>query len=81
MPSTKSSDVMIPKRPVALLSVILPVPKNKIPGCPLPIAGAIVLVSELTLRTVVPAGGLFTPSDWLPEQVTTPTPVHGSGAA
>ena len=80
-PSTKSSDVIIPKGLDALTSVRLPVPKNKIPGCPLPIAGVMSLVSVLTLRTVVPGGGFSTPADWLPEQVTVPTPVHGSGPA
>ncbi|MGC2523738.1 MAG: hypothetical protein WA417_14055 [Stellaceae bacterium] len=81
MPSTKSPDEIIPKGPVALFSVMLPAPKNKIPGCPLAAGGAMLPESELTSSTVVPGGGFSTPADWLPEQVTVPTPVHGSGPA
>ncbi len=54
MPSTKSPDVIIRNGPVALLSVMSPAPKNRIPGCPLALVGAILLVNALTLRTVVP---------------------------
>ncbi len=83
MPSTKSCEIFILKGPVALLRVRSPAPeeKNKIPGFPLPLAGAILLVNELTLRTLVVGGTsawIATPADWLPEQVTVPTPVHGS---